>query len=400
MFYKPTASASPVTVTYLPPRSPPSATSPPAHHVGNPATSFRNPWPSFSKPPSLLSLLQTRFSWNRTFVPVPATRDELVPIRTPDWGAGHAGLKATWIGHASFLVETSSSAGAGRGVRILLDPVFSERMSPVAFAGPKRFSPPPCALEALPEVDVVAISHDHYDHLDAATIRFVNERGGGRVKFLCALGVGRHLMGMGVREEDVVELDWWGGVQIEVEGVGSVRMVCTPCQHLSGRSPWDMGVALWCSWVLEEGSAEKAEEPTAENHSKRLFFAGDTAYRTIPHEAPADADLSAHPHCPAFAEIGALYGPFDLALLPIGCYLPRAFMSRLHCAPEDSVCIHRDIRSKRSIGMHYGTVRGGLSQEYEDVREPPRRWKEACEKGGLVWGQDAGLCDIGETVVV
>ncbi|KAJ7723300.1 hypothetical protein DFH07DRAFT_856078 [Mycena maculata] len=155
-----------------------------------------------------------------------------------------------------------------------------------------------------------------------------------------------------------------------------------------------MGVALWCSWVLEDSTNSETQE------SKRLSFAGDTGYRTVRSETPSPAELAALPACPAFAEIGALYGPFALALLPIGCFLPRASMSTVHCAPEDSVCIHRDIRSKHSIGMHYGTVRGGLSEQYEDVREPPRRWRAACEEAGLMWGEEVGLCDIGETVVV
>ncbi|KAJ7085396.1 beta-lactamase superfamily domain-containing protein [Mycena belliarum] len=380
-----------ITVTRLESRPPPSATSPPAHHVGSPPMSFCNPWTSYGTDYTLLSILQIRFGSTRNFVPVPASRAELVPIRSPDWGAGKDGLKATWIGHASFLVETSCTADAVRGVRVLLDPVFSERTSPVGFAGPKRFSPTPCTLEELPEVDVVAISHDHYDHLDSATIRFVNQRGAGNVRFLCPLGVGRHLTGMGVAAADVTELDWWDGVVVNVPSVGSIHLVCTPSQHNSGRSLWDKNVALWSSWVLEEVGEAAAK-------SKRVFFAGDTAYRAVDEEDPAD--LTTFPHCPAFAEIGELYGPFDLALLPIGCYSPRSFMSKVHCAPEDAVCIHRDIRSKRSIGMHYGTVRGGLSQQYEDVREPPRRWREACEREGLVWDQEAGLCDIGETVII
>jgi N-acyl-phosphatidylethanolamine-hydrolysing phospholipase D len=100
------------------------------------------------------------------------------------------------------------------------------------------------------------------------------------------------------------------------------------------------------------------------------------------------------------AEIGDRFGPFDLALLPIGCYLPRSFMSTIHCCPSDSISIHKDIRSKKSLGMHYGTLRGGISAHYEDVRQPPRDWKEACEKAGLSRGSDIMLCDIGETVVV
>lgn len=117
-------------------------------------------------------------------------------------------------------------------------------------------------------------------------------------------------------------------------------------------------------------------------------------------ESDSGTDEASLPVCPAFSEIGETYGPFDLALLPIGCCMPRTFMSPVHCTPEDSLCVHKDIRSKRSIGMHYGTVRGGISAQFEDVRDPPRWWKEACEKEGLVWGKDVGLCDIGETVIV
>ncbi|VUC20909.1 unnamed protein product, partial [Clonostachys rosea] len=127
----------------------------------------------------------------------------------------------------------------------------------------------------------------------------------------------------------------------------------------------------------------------------------DTGYRSITEaDVKAGKDIDDLPRCPAFAQIGERYGPFDLSLLPIGCYTPRTFLSGVHCAPEDSIEIHVDIRSKKSLGMHYGTVRGGLSAQYEDVREPPRRWREACEKRGLTWNDEITLCDIGETVFV
>ncbi|KAF2091114.1 Metallo-hydrolase/oxidoreductase [Saccharata proteae CBS 121410] len=386
-----------ITVTRLPLRPPPSYILPPSHHIGSPPTSFRNPWPSFTSNNSFLSIFHMRFlSANRNFVPVPASRAELVPIHTPDWGGGLPGLKATWIGHASFLVETSSQPGAKRGVRILLDPVFSERMSPVSWIGPKRFSPPPCKLEELPVVDVVIISHNHYDHLDAATVRFVRERGDGRVRFLCGLNVGRHLEGMGVLREEIVEMDWWEEGRVSVKGVGSVRLSCTPAQHTSGRGPGDMGVGLWCSWVVKEDGEAEDEVPDG----KRLFFAGDTAYRSIPHDSPTPYQTTTYPYCPAFAEIGALHGPFDLALLPIGCYSPRSYLSHVHASPEDAIEIHKDVRSRKSVGMHYGTVRGGLSMMYEDVREPPRRWREGAEREELRWGEEVRVCGIGETVVV
>lgn len=522
-----------VTFHRLPPCFPSSSSSssiytatPPAHHVGasgaGKPSSFRNPWPSFAQDghKGLLPVVRTRFlSRERKFVPVPAGREGLVRIVVPDWGwggmatgggdgregkdANEGRLKATWIGHASWLVETgvkreapvcmpsitltdcaevpvttmlspvepgdrSPSPGPGeegddgekeakeakeeverkeRGIRILLDPVWSERMSPVRFAGPKRFSPTPCGLEDLPDpVDLVCVSHDHYDHLDVATVKFLVGRerrrgaGAGRgVLFLCGLGGARHLVGMGVREEEVVELDWWEGLRVQVRGVrGAVKVVCTPSQHVSGRGVLDAGKALWCSWVIEElglgdedgdgkqsrgGSGETASTGDGSkkmmkqgeagvnvsgggvggnsSSNKRLYFAGDTGYRSVPAGAEKDRDAIAKlPHCPAFAEIGELYGPFDLALLPIGCYSPRTFMSPVHCAPDDAVCIHKELRSRMSVGMHYGTVRGALSEQYEDVREPPRLWKEEAERAGLRWGKEVGVCNIGETVLV
>lgn len=366
-----------------------------SHHIGNPPTAFKNPWPSFEPGQSLASVFSARFGRNRNFVPVPETRDELVKVRVPDWGVGNKdGLKATWLGHAGFLVETGHNGPATRGVRVLFDAVFAERVGPWGMVGPKRFSPTPCKIEELPEVDVVAISHNHYDHLDIETIRFLWQRRQGKIKFLSALGGKQWFMSLGIADNDIQEMDWWDQIEIDVEGAGHVRMVCTPCQHFSGRGLRDHGQALWCSWVLQERTAKGEKAKKMPNRS--LFFAGDTGYRTIKTE---ESD-PLRPHCPAFSEIGSTFGPFDLALLPIGCYTPRSFMSNVHCAPEDSICVHRDIKSRKSIGMHYGSIRGGISAQYEDVRDPPRRWKEMAEKEGLKWGDEIGLCDIGETVVV
>ncbi|KAK5102689.1 hypothetical protein LTS08_003489 [Lithohypha guttulata] len=210
----------------------------------------------------------------------------------------------------------------------------------------------------------------------------------------CALGNKTFFQSLlpDILDVDVVELDWWDSTRIAIEGIGSVELVCTPAQHTSNRGVNDKDKTLWCSWSLLELNSEEV--------GKKLFFAGDTGYRRVTTAHPTQEEEEAMPHCPAFKEIGELLGPFDLALLPIGLYSPRDFMSSVHCAPEDSACIHIDIRSKKSIAMHYGTVRGGLSAYYEDVLEPPRRWREECEKKGLLWGQDVGLCDIGETVPI
>ncbi|SLM40426.1 N-acyl-phosphatidylethanolamine-hydrolysing phospholipase D [Lasallia pustulata] len=381
-------------VTPQPPRH--ALPTPPPHHVNSPPTSFQNPWPSFHSHSFLDLFLTSRR--NRDFKPVPS-RDQLVNVVRPDWGSGQEGLKATWIGHASFLVETPIQDHDGeRGVRILFDPLFSERTSPVSWAGPKRYTPTPCTLAEVPEVDLVAISHDHYDHLDAETLRAIYARRKGKIHFLVPLGNAARLHGMGIASEDVTQLDWWEGVQVEVPSVGNLRLTCTPAQHISGRALWDRMSTLWGSWVLECGdtsSATPIPEPGSTSPLK-LFFAGDTGYRYVPEEASEESV----PFCPAFRETGEEFGPFDLSLLPIGLYAPRHLLSPVHCTPEDAVCLHRDLRSKKSIGMHYGTVRGGISQYFEEVTEPPRRFREACETAGMVWGKELGLLDVGQTVVV
>ncbi|KAF3928264.1 hypothetical protein AA313_de0208133 [Arthrobotrys entomopaga] len=384
---------SPITVSPhpTPDTSDPPSKEPPAHHVGNPPTSFRNPWPSAGGERTGWAALKFKFFSKNTILPIPP-KEELVTVRSPDWGVDKRGLKATWFGHASFLIETTSRKGADRGVRIFLDPVFGNRMSPVWFAGPKRFVPVPCKLEEVPGVDIFVISHNHYDHLELSTVKYVYAtRGPGQVHFFCGLGLKKWFVSCGIHDDDVTELDWWDARQLKVDGVGSVNIICTPSQHDSNRTGTDQKQSLWCSWAIEE-----VAEDGQGGQGKKLYFSGDTGYRYVS-EVDNDTD---RPPCPAFAEIGEKYGPFDLALLPIGCFLPREFMSTVHASPEDSICIHKDVKSKRSIGMHYGTIRAGISGQYEDVREPPRRWRECCEKEGYTWGKEIGLCDIGETVVV
>ncbi|KAL6720347.1 hypothetical protein ACLMJK_002268 [Lecanora helva] len=367
--------------------------SPPAHHVGSPPTSFINPWPSFHQH-SPFQLFKS-YASNRDFKPVPS-RDKLVSIQKPDWGAGKHGLKATWIGHASFLIETPTAEGSERGVRILCDPVFSERTSPVSFAGPKRYTPTPCSLNELPDIDIVIISHDHYDHMDSDTLLKVHKRRNGDVHFLVGLGNASRLKSFGIDETLVTQLDWWEEACLDIKSVSSVAITCTPSQHFSGRGVMDHGSTLWCSWVIQAISSTPSQANDKPAHSPKVFFAGDTGYRYV----PKDAEEEGMPCCPAFREIGETLGPFDLSLLPIGLYSPRHLLSPVHCSPEDAVCLHKDLRSRKSIGMHYGAVRGGISQYFEEVTEPPRRFQEACQKEGKVWGNELGLISIGETLVL
>ena len=262
----------------------------------------------------------------------------------------------------------------------------------IGLVGPVRFTPPPCLIDDLPDVDAVVISHDHYDHLDSDTLKKLNAKQNGELRFICGLGVKAVLtgLGVGIKADQVTELDWWNGIKVQTETAGSVDLICTPAQHRSGRTPWNFDGTLWCSWIVKE----------SQENGKKLFFAGDTGYCHVTSDEQFTHHDAPHPPCPAFKEVGELYGPFDLALLPIGCFKPRSVLSGQHSSPEDSLSIHKDVRSKKSIGMHYGTLRGAYSAAYEPVLEPPERWRKGAEAEGYTWGEEVGLCDIGETVVV
>lgn len=391
-----------------------------SHHKGDPPTGFRNPWPSFpSHHAGIPDLLKLRFGNKPPYIPVPTNRSELVQVLKPDFSPppDDSSFKVTWIGHASFLVQCVVP-GEPRTLNILLDPVFSERTSPFTFFGPKRYTPTPCTIEDLLQavpIDVVCISHNHYDHADTSTLRTIHQHRGDEVIFCVGLGNSRWLYPLGISKSQIWEADWWDQVDISPSSktnkaessasstssreASAVRITCTPCQHASARSPFDKDCDLWCSFAIR---ISKTSSTFAS-----IYFSGDTGYRTVPlHPDPFPAsDLPNIPHCPAFAEIGEQLGPFDLALLPIGLCHPRHFMSSVHCNSEDSMCIHRDVKAKRSVGMHYGTVRGGLSQYYEDVRVPPKEWKEQADALGLKWrGEhedwEIGLLSVGEPLIV
>jgi N-acyl-phosphatidylethanolamine-hydrolysing phospholipase D len=247
----------------------------------------------------------------------------------------------TWIGHATFLVRMG-------GVRFLTDPVFGDRVSPLAFAGPQRLVAPGVPLSALPRVDFAVISHDHYDHTDLDAVRVLAARG---VHFVAPRGVGELVRGAGGH---CVELDWWQSAE-----VGGLRVHCVPAQHFSGRGLFDRNRRLWAGFVIEG--------PT-----RRVYHAGDTG------------DFG------GFAEIAARLGPIDLALLPIGAYLPREMMRRVHMDPEEAVRAALVLRARATVGMHFGTF--DLADEPLD--EPPRRFLAEAAARGL---PNSSVMRVGET---
>jgi N-acyl-phosphatidylethanolamine-hydrolysing phospholipase D len=245
----------------------------------------------------------------------------------------------TWVGHATFLIQIG-------GQNVLTDPIWSERASPVGFAGPRRWAPPGIPFDALPPIDAVLLSHNHYDHLDNRTVRRLLERHP-RARWHAPLGISEFLRQRGARE--VLELDWWDETRL-----GSLAIGCTPAQHFSARGFRDRNRTLWCGWSLAVPG-------------RQLFFGGDSGYH------------------PEFAAIGARFGPFDAALLPIGAYEPRWFMRPVHMNPEEAVQAFQDLQRVPPtgpavmVGMHWGTFK--LTDEPMD--EPPARARRAWQAAGL-----------------
>lgn len=221
---------------------------------------------------------------------------------------------AVWIGHSTFLVQSE-------GITILTDPVWAKRCSPFSFLGPKRRHAPPLSLDALPEIDFVLLSHNHYDHLDKKTVLALAKKQKG-ITWIVPLGLKKWFSKH--RIENVYELKWWESLEFQKEKA-KVSITATPSQHFSGRNLWDTNQTLWGGYV-------------AKIDRKTLYFVGDTGYN------PVD-----------FKEIGKRFQPIDLSLIPIGTYSPREFMKTVHISPQEAVQIHREVGSRFSIGMHWKT---------------------------------------------
>lgn len=254
-------------------------------------------------------------------------------------------IRITAVGHSTFLIQVGP-------LNVLTDPVWSERCSPLPFAGPRRRHAPGIALDALPPIDIVLQSHDHYDHLDDATVRALAKRHP-EATWCAPLGVASRLRARGVRR--IVERDWW-----DTARVGDAEVTCVPAAHFSGRTPFDRDATLWGGWSIAA-------------HGRRIYFVGDTGLH------------------PEFEAIGRRLGAIDAVLMPVGAYAPRWFMRPVHLDPEDALHAYAALTTPHPahptvmVAMHWGTF--VLTDEPPD--EPPRRilegWSAQRRPADLLW---------------
>jgi N-acyl-phosphatidylethanolamine-hydrolysing phospholipase D len=300
------------------------------HHTSN---GFRNVYEQEER--GAFDFLKWRLE--RLFKSIPSPESYQFSLAENDPASLKSGRKntVTWIGHATVLLQLD-------GMNILTDPHFSERASPVQWAGPKRVVRPGIPMEALPNIDMVFISHDHYDSLDKQTIRDLHKRPGGEeTLFFVPLGLKHWFEQIGI--ERVIEMDWWDNHEED-----GFTVTAVPVHHWSKRTPFSRNTTLWAGWIVQSGDF-------------RFFFVGDTGYS------------------PILKEIGDRFGKFDLAAIPIGAYEPRWFMRSHHINPEEAVQVHLDIRSRQSIAIHWGT----FILTDEPLDEPPVRLEKALQEKGI-----------------
>ncbi|XP_077545942.1 N-acyl-phosphatidylethanolamine-hydrolyzing phospholipase D-like isoform X1 [Haemaphysalis longicornis] len=299
---------------------------------------FQNPWPTW-RPPTVTNIFKFGLSRDNSNVPPKQELDLVLPVLKPRFQEPPVeGVRITWLGHSTALLQM-------KGVNVLTDPMLSERASPSQLLGPKRFREAPCTVADLPRIDAVVVSHNHYDHLDLNTVHQLNARFEETLRWFVPLGLTGWLEQLGC--ENVVELDWWQEGHLATED-NDLSFVFVPAQHWCKRTISDDNKVLWGGWCVI-------------SPEYRFYFAGDTGY------------------CDVFKQIGQAYGPFDLAAIPIGAYEPRWFMKYQHVNPEEAVLIHKDVRSRASLAIHWGTFT--LANEY--YLDPPVKLRESLDRHGI-----------------
>lgn len=330
----------------------------PSHHMGD---KFRNPYlpPDFQ--PSFISFLKARFFDDMEFPSTPENyrkswqEADLDKIYNPDFNTA----QATLIGHSTVLLQY-------RGINILTDPMFSERSSFSQSVGPKRYTPPALTIDQLPNIDIIVISHNHYDHLDVDSVKaltssnFVKNINGTQPLWLVPLGLKEWFEQFEIT--NLHEMDWWQKFKL-----GELTVQAQPSQHWSRRSLFDTNKSLWASWafIWPDAASETdalIKDEGNDNTGFTAWFGGDTAYNEF-----------------QFKEIGQALGEVDLAMIPIGAYEPRWFMKPQHVNPLDAVEIFKDINAKSAFGIHWNT----FVLTAEAVDEPPKALERALQQNRL-----------------
>ena len=315
----------------------------PEHHT---ARGFQNhPFVKTAAPKGLLFYI--RRAWGSLIVPDIPDGHMLSELESIKLLNSIDSDRITWLGHASFLIKTAD-------VTILTDPFLSEHASPISWAGPKRFVALPIPINKLPVIDIVIVSHNHYDHLDDETVR--NLKNKDKIQVVVPLGLKPFFTERGYNK--VTELDW--GQSTSIRGI---QLTAQPAVHDSARSISDKDKTLWASWVIESSQ-------------KRILFIGDTGYSAT-----------------IFNDIGDKYVSFDYAILPIGAYEPRKLLWMSHTTPKESVSIGKDVRAKTLIASHWGTI-SSLSDE--PMFEPPIRFKKSAVESGFS-DKNLWIMKVGET---
>ncbi|HEX2165843.1 MAG TPA: MBL fold metallo-hydrolase [Longimicrobiales bacterium] len=300
---------------------------------------FVIPWPMEDSPSRGIRDIARWYAERMRTGVAPNPPADAFPPAEPDIAAPRNAtdeLRITWIGHATFLIQLA-------GITILTDPMWSRRASPIGWAGPARLVPPGLGFDALPTVDVVVLSHDHYDHLDSRTVRRLQARFDRELTWVTPLGYASWLRRFGV--ENVVELDWWEAATVNTPG-GPLQVRATPAQHWSKRSPFGERTRLWSGFVLSAG-------PQAQ-----VYFCGDSGYFG------------------GFDAIGTL-GPFAASLMPIGAYDPRWFMKPAHMNPEEAVRAYTQLGDGGLfVAMHYATFRLTDELPLEPQQRADAAWRD------------------------
>lgn len=315
----------------------------PLHHTDE---GFRNLDPSFKRaePMEVFNWLISRgtrrsFTKEAAIIPSTSLNKNLIEQKDTD--------SVTWVGHSTAFIRCEGST-------FLTDPIWSKTAGPFNVFGINRYSPATILMEEIPEASVVLISHNHYDHLDVDSVLYFAKNK--KTKFFVPLGVKSWFTNLGIF--NVTELDWW-----QEEFYNGFKIVCTPAQHFSGRTPFDNNNTLWASW-------------TVLGKNKKFYFGGDSAY------------------CSAFKEIGEKFGPFDLSLIPIGAYIPKNIMGPVHMNPKQALQAYLDVNSKIMLPIHWGTYR--MADDPIDL--PPKDFAEAALKQNVNWNLIEPF-KIGETKV-